>query len=83
MKFQDFYKYSGHGQGKKAGAHFGVGKQASRISIFNRNNPLIETKIDKIKIPIHSRALLMVDKSFENILETLKKPNFLIFLSCL
>lgn len=66
MNFQDFYKYSGHGQGKKAGAHFGVGKQASRISIFNRKNPLIEAQIDKIKISIHSRALLMVDKSFEN-----------------
>jgi hypothetical protein len=66
MIFQGLYRYSGHGQGKKAGAHFGVGKQASRISIFNRNNPLIEAQIDKVKIPIHSRALLMVNKSFEN-----------------
>ena len=71
MNFLSLYRHSGHGQGKKAGAHFGVGKQASRISIFNRNNPLIEakigeSKIGEVKIPIHSRALLMVDESFEN-----------------
>lgn len=43
---------------------------------FNRKHWDLSVKSNELKYEI-------VDKSFETILETLKKPNFLLFLSCL
>ena len=60
------YLNSRYGRGQKSGSLLGVGKQAARVSNYKRANNIIDNIIEEKKIvPIHSRALLIVDKSFE------------------
>ena len=60
------YLNSRHGRGQKSGSLLGVGKQASRVSNYKRANNIIDNIIEEKKmVAIHSRALLIVDKSFE------------------
>ena len=60
------YLNSRYGRGQKSGSMLAAGKQAARVAVFKRANNINDNIIEEKKmVPIHSRALLMVDKSFE------------------
>jgi hypothetical protein len=60
------YLNSRYGRGQKSGSLLSVGKQASRVANYKRDNNIIDNIIEEKKMAaINSRALLIVDKSFE------------------
>jgi len=60
---QPLYLNSRFGRGYKQ--TLPVGRAAARVAAYNRANNIINNIEDKLHVPIHSKALLLVDKSFE------------------
>ncbi len=59
------YLNSRYGRGHNTGNFLPVGKQAARVANFNRANNINNIIEERKNVKIHSRALLIVDKSFQ------------------